>query len=86
MITSSTPRLVNYKLPLQPHQTYYTTQYEELGFSQLTQMKDDYTTNSHCLAYTFGSMSFLNFGVKGLNAPFGRKPDRPNLAVFNEPV
>ena len=30
-----------------------TPQYEELGFSSLTQMKDDHTTNSHYLTYTF---------------------------------
>ena len=34
-------------------------------------MKDDYTTNSHYLTYTFnfkrfGRMYFLNLGVKGL--------------------
>ena len=28
------------------------TQYEELGFSQLTQMADDSSTNSHYLAHT----------------------------------
>ena len=32
---------------LQPHQKYYITQYEEVGFSWLTQMKDDYATNPH---------------------------------------
>ena len=26
------PRVINFKLPLQPHQSYYITQYEELGF------------------------------------------------------
>ena len=41
------------KFPLQPHQKYYITQYEELGFSKRTQMKDDYTTNCHYLTYTF---------------------------------
>ena len=39
-------------LCLHRHQQYYMTQYEELGFSQLTQMKDDYSTNSH-YHYTF---------------------------------
>ena len=39
---------------LQPHQKYHITQYEELGFSSLTQMKDDDTTKfSHYLTYTF---------------------------------
>ena len=27
------PRVINLKFPLQPHQKYYITQYEELGFS-----------------------------------------------------
>ena len=40
------PRVINFKFLLQPHQKYNIAQYEELGFSQLTQMKDDYTTNS----------------------------------------
>ena len=31
----------------------YVTQYEELGFSSLTQTNDDYATNSHYLTYTF---------------------------------
>ena len=53
------------------HQKYYITQYGELSFSQLIQMKDDYTTNSHYLTYTFlfrkvGRMYSLNLGVKGL--------------------
>ena len=29
----SLPRVINVKFPLQPHQQYYITQYEELGFS-----------------------------------------------------
>ena len=41
-----------FKFPLQPQQKNYIT-YEELGFSSLTQMKDDYTTNSTHLTYTF---------------------------------
>ena len=44
----------NFKFPLQPQQKYNIKQYEEpLGFSQLSQMKDDYTTNTHYLIYTF---------------------------------
>ena len=35
-----------FKFPLHPQQNYYIT---EFGFSELTQMKDDYTTNSHYL-------------------------------------
>ena len=57
--------MINFKFLLRPHQQYYITQYEELGFPQLTQMKDDFTTNSHYLIYTFlfrkvGRMYFLN--------------------------
>ena len=53
---------------LQPHRKYNITQYEELGFSQIIQMKDDYTTNSHYLTYTFlfkrlGECTFLNLGL-----------------------
>ena len=44
---------INFKFCLQPHQKYYIMQYEELGFSSLSQMKDDYTTNLHCLIYRF---------------------------------
>ena len=61
-----TPRVMNLKFPLQPHQKYYITQYGELGFSSLTQMKDDYTTN---LTYTYlfekvGRMYSFNLRVK----------------------
>ena len=52
-LTLSLPRVINFKFLLQPHHKCYTTQYEELGFSSLTQMKDDYTINSHYLTYTF---------------------------------
>ena len=31
--TLSLPRVINFKFPLQPHQKYDITQYEELGFS-----------------------------------------------------
>ena len=62
--------VINVKFPLQHHQKYYITQYEELGFSY-TQMKDDYTTNSHYFTYTFlfkgdGRMYFLSLGMKSL--------------------
>ena len=33
ILTLSLPRVINFKFPLQPHQKYYTRQYEELGFS-----------------------------------------------------
>ena len=46
--------------------------YRELGVLYLAQMRDDYTTNSHCLPYAIlfkmvGRMHFLNLGVKGLS-------------------
>ena len=40
MVILSLPRVVNFKFALQPHQKYYITQYEELGF---TQTKDYHT-------------------------------------------
>ena len=49
----SLPRAINLKFLLLLHQKYYTTQYEELRVSSLTQMKDHHTTNSHYLGYTF---------------------------------
>ena len=55
-----------FKSILQPYQKYHIIQYEELGFPQLTQMKDDYTTTipitSLCTLY------FLNSGVKRLSS------------------
>ena len=67
--------MISFKFPLQPQQKYYITQYEELGFSLLTQMTDDCTTNYHYLTYIFllhislkkvGRMCFLNLGLKGV--------------------
>ena len=55
-LTLSLPRVINVKFPLQPHQKYYITQYEELGFSYLTQMENDYTTKfslPHLYTYTY---------------------------------
>ena len=43
----SHPRVINVKFPLQPDQKYNITQ------NELSRMKDDYTTNSHYLTYTF---------------------------------
>ena len=40
-----TPNSDHFKFPLQPHQKYHITQYEERGFSYLTQMRDNYTNN-----------------------------------------
>ena len=70
-LTLSLPRVINLQFPLQPHQKCNISQYGELVFSYLTQMKDDYTTNSHYLTHIFlfrkvGRMYFLNLGVKGL--------------------
>ena len=48
-VTLSLKRVINVKFPLQLHQKYYITQYGELGFSLLTQMKDAHTINSHYL-------------------------------------
>ena len=68
-LTLSLSRVINFKLLLQPHQKYYITQYEELGFSSVTQIKDDSNIDSH---YTFllkglGECNFLILGMKGLN-------------------
>ena len=68
-LTLSLPGVINFKFPPQPHWKYYIAQYEELGFSYLTQTKDDYTTNSHYLTYTFlfqqlGECTFELLGVK----------------------
>ena len=47
-----------FQFSMQPHQKYYITQYEQLGFSYLTQMKDEYTTNSQylnlCIPFNLG--------------------------------
>ena len=62
---------INVKFPLQPHQKYYTTQYEELGFSSLTQMKDDYaTTTLHQLYILFKSWenALFELGSERVNA------------------
>ena len=69
-VTLSLPRVINIKFPLQPHQKYYITQYGQLGYSYLTQMKDDYTTNPQYLTHTFvfkrlGECTLFNLGVKG---------------------
>ena len=53
LLTLSLPRVINVKFLLQPHQKYYTTQYEELGCSWLTKLTNDYTTNSHYITHTF---------------------------------
>ena len=64
------PREINFKFLQRPHQKYNIPQYGELGFSQFTQMEDDYATNSHYITNTFlfkrlGECTFY-FGVKGL--------------------
>ena len=45
ILTLSLTIVIKFKSLLQPHQKYYITQYEELDFSSLIQMKDDCTTN-----------------------------------------
>ena len=50
----------------------YITQYEELPFSSFAQIKDDYTTNSHCLTYAFhfkrlGQCSWYEYGCNTLH-------------------
>ena len=57
---------------------------ENLAFCSFTQMRDDYTTNSHYLTPTFlfrrvGRMYFLNLGVKGLIGSGRIKNKQPNL-------
>ena len=64
-VTPSFPRAINIKFLLQPHQKYCITQYGELGFSSLTQMQDDCTTNSHypqlySSLYKVGRMQFFS--------------------------
>ena len=54
----SLPGVINFHL--QPHQKCNITQYEELGFSYLTQMKGDCTANSH---YIIQSLLFRRLGV-----------------------
>ena len=51
-LTLSLPRVIKFKFPLQPHQKHFITQYEKLGFSWLTEMKDDYATNFRYLTHT----------------------------------
>ena len=70
-LTLSFPRVINFKFPLQPHQKYYITQYEELGVSSLSRIKDDHTSNSHCITYTFIFKGWENvvFSTPLLNSP-----------------
>ena len=71
-LTLSPLRVINVNFPLQPQQKCYITQYEELGFSLCTQMKDDYATNSslphsYIALQIVGRMyTFFSLGVKGL--------------------
>ena len=71
LLTLSLPRVINFKFLLLPHQKYYITQYEELGFPLLTQIRDDHTTNSHLITYTFSLQEFGRMyclGAKGLKS------------------
>ena len=47
---------LNNKFLLRPHHKYNITKDEKFGFSSLTQMKDDYTTNSLRHLYIFLKM------------------------------
>ena len=74
----SLPRVINFKFLLQYHQKYYITQYGEFGFSKLTQMKDDYTTNSHYITFLFrkvGRMHSFNLGGQWTIECRARKKD-----------
>ena len=53
LLTLSLPRVINFKISLQPRQKFKLCMKGLSGFSYLTQMKDDYTTNSHYFTYTF---------------------------------
>ena len=90
-LDSGALRVVNFKFPLQPHQKYYITQYEEFGFSLLSQMKDDHTTNPHYLTYAFhfktlGGCTF-KFGSERVNtAPLPTLTRKSNTwSRINEP-
>ena len=52
-VTLSLPRVTHFQISPAASQEYNIAQYEELGFSHLPQIKDDYTTNSHYFTYTF---------------------------------
>ena len=54
-LTHSLSIVVTFKFPLHLHQKYYIAQYEELGFSKLTHVRDCYLliTNYHYPTYTF---------------------------------
>ena len=86
-LTLSLLRVINVKFqPLQPRQKSYPTKYDEFGFSQLTQTKDDYTTNSGEPTYTFSagwenvlfelSSERVKISYDGLH---GRPCSRPNM-------
>ena len=77
--------MINFKFPLQLHQKNYIPQYEELEFSWLTQMENDYTINSsphHLCIYLIGRMYFCQYDQDlwrfsaGSNAYPGREGSR----------
>ena len=86
--TLSLLRVINVKLSLQLHQKYFITQHEELGFSWLIQMKEDYTSNSHYLTYTFllkGWENVLyNFGSRVTHAVHSFFSIKRRLHVANQ--
>ena len=90
LLALSLPRLTNFKFPLQPRQ-YITQPYEEHGFSEVTQMKDNlYYQFSPYLTYTFllkrlGECTFLNMGVKGCHRIKSRCEFRADVVIsYNE--
>ena len=57
-------RVINFKFPLPPDQKYNVTQYGKLGFSYLSQMKDDYTADSRyvaCILFLFERLGDYTF-------------------------
>ena len=72
-LTLSLPRVINFKIPLQPQQKYIT-QYEEIGFSWLLRWKKIILPilNKSLIRFSLEGweMYFLNSGVKGLSVQY----------------
>ena len=72
MLTLSLQRVINFKFPLQSHQKYYITQYEELGFSYWAYSDERWLCykfslpHLYILHFSVGRMYVLDLGVKGL--------------------
>ena len=66
-LTLSLPRVINFKFPLQPHTVWRTWLFIAI------QMKDDFSTNSHCLTYTlkgWGNVLFALGSERGKRTSF----------------